>query len=78
MIRGSTAASVSYTHLDVYKRQVQKKDDTIGLATVYRTLKMLEDMDLLNKVYMMGQQNVHPNDPNHEVHYHLILSLIHI
>ena len=21
---------------------------------------------------MMGQQNVHPNDPNHEVHYHLI------
>ena len=36
---------------------VQKKDDTIGLATVYRTLKMLEDMDLLNKVYMMGQQN---------------------
>ena len=51
---------------------VQKKDDTIGLATVYRTLKMLEDMDLLNKVYMMGQQNGHPNDPNHEVHYHLI------
>ena len=38
---------------------VQKKDDTIGLTTVYRTLKMLEDMDLLNKVYMMGQQNVH-------------------
>ena len=51
---------------------VQKKDDTIGLATVYRTLKMLEDMDLLNKVYMMGQKNVHPNDPLHEVHYHLI------
>ena len=21
---------------------------------------------------MMGQQNVNPNDPNHEVHYHLI------
>ncbi len=51
---------------------VQKRDDTIGLATVYRTIKMLEDMDLLNKVYMMGQQNVHPNDPNHGVHYHLI------
>ncbi|MFQ7025992.1 MAG: transcriptional repressor [Acutalibacteraceae bacterium] len=33
---------------DVFLRT--KKDDTIGLATVYRTLKMLEDI-ILNKVY---------------------------
>lgn len=51
---------------------VQQKDETIGLATVYRTLKVLEDMDLLNKIYLIGQQNVHPNDENHGVHYHLI------
>lgn len=54
---------------DVYS-YVQERDKTIGLATVYRTLKMLEDMDLLNKVYMMGMQNTAPED--HGVHYHLI------
>lgn len=54
---------------DVYS-YVQQKDDTIGLATVYRTLKMLEDMDLLNKIYMMGKQDTTPKD--HGVHYHLV------
>ena len=49
---------------------VQKKDDSIGLATVYRTLKMLEDMDLLNKVYLMGEQTELTKD--HGAHYHLI------
>lgn len=56
---------------DVYS-YVQERDKSIGLATVYRTLKMLEDMDLLNKIYMMGMQ-----EDDHEVeskspHYHLI------
>ena len=54
---------------DVYS-YVKDKDDNIGMATVYRTLKMLEDMDLLNKVYMMGKQDVTPY--NHGAHYHLI------
>ena len=48
---------------------VQERDKSIGLATVYRTLKMLEDMDLLNKGYMMGIQHA-PED--HSSHYHLI------
>ncbi len=54
---------------DVYS-YVQERDKTIGLATVYRTLKMLEDMDLLNKVYMMGIQ--HAPEDNGGLHYHLI------
>ena len=54
---------------DIYS-YVQERDKSIGLATVYRTLKILEDMDLLNKVYMMGMQNMSPHD--HGVHYHLI------
>lgn len=49
---------------------VQEKDKNIGLATVYRTIKMLDDMDLLNKVYLMGKQETHPND--HGYHYHLV------
>lgn len=47
-----------------------KKDTNIGLATVYRTIKMLDDMDLLNKVYLMGKQDIHPDD--HGYHYHLV------
>lgn len=54
---------------DVYS-YVKDKDKNIGLATVYRTIKMLEDMDLLNKVYMMGKQDTEPSD--HGAHYHLI------
>ncbi len=54
---------------DVYS-YVKDRDENIGLATVYRTLKMLEDMDLLNKVYMMGKQNTAPS--RHGAHYHLI------
>ncbi len=55
---------------DVYS-YVHERDQSIGLATVYRTLKMLEDMDLLNKIYMMGMQEDH--DMGHgEQHYHLI------
>lgn len=54
---------------DVYS-YAHEKDSNVGLATVYRTIKMLEDMDLLNKVYMMGKQDTKPS--NHGVHYHLI------
>lgn len=54
---------------DVYS-YAKEKDDSIGLATVYRTLKMLEDMDLLNKVYMMGTQD--HNQSHHGAHYHLV------
>lgn len=38
---------------DVYD-YVQKRDSSIGIATVYRTLKLLEDMDLIEKAYMIG------------------------
>ncbi len=54
---------------DIYS-YVAKKDPNIGMATVYRTLKMLEDMDLLNKVYLMGTQDLKPS--THGVHYHLV------
>ena len=50
---------------------VQERDKSIGLATVYRTLKMLEDMDLLNKIYMMGMQEDHEMDEG-KSHYHII------
>lgn len=55
---------------DVYS-YVQERDKSIGLATVYRTLKMLEDMDLLNKIYMMGMQEDHEMEHGQD-HYHLI------
>lgn len=54
---------------DVYS-YVRERDENIGLATVYRTIKMLEDMELLNQVYMMGKQDTAPSD--HGTHYHLI------
>lgn len=56
---------------DVYS-YVQERDKSIGLATVYRTLKMLEDMDLLNKIYMMGIQDEHEKEDNNQHHYHII------
>ncbi|MDD5953450.1 MAG: Fur family transcriptional regulator [Oscillospiraceae bacterium] len=56
---------------DVYS-YVQERDKTIGLATVYRTLKMLEDMDLLNKIYLMGMQEDHEMEHGKKHHYHLI------
>ena len=55
---------------DIYS-YVQERDKSIGLATVYRTLKMLEDMDLLNKIYMMGMQDDHTVGENKH-HYHII------
>lgn len=55
---------------DVYS-YVQERDKSIGLATVYRTLKMLEDMDLLNKIYMMGMQEDHEMEHGKH-HYHVI------
>ena len=55
---------------DIYA-YVHDKDKNIGSATVYRTLKMLEETDLLNKIYMMGGNTTeHINE--HGIHYHLI------
>lgn len=48
---------------------VHERDKDIGLVTVYRTLKMLEDMDLLNQVYSMGMRFHSGHSLNH---YHLI------
>lgn len=59
-----------HVHPKAVYSYVKERDDNIGMATVYRTIKMLEDMDLLNKVYMMGKQDTTPS--KHGTHYHLI------
>ena len=48
---------------------VHERDDTIGIATVYRTLKVLDDMDIMNRVYSIGAQYHEKSAPSH---YHLI------
>ena len=47
-----SSVSVSYTHLDVYKRQVLKDKDTIFVAGLISTKNpILEDHDFLKKRY---------------------------
>lgn len=70
LILEAVAAQVGWhVHPKSVFAYVHEKDSSIGLATVYRTLKLLDDMDLLNKVYSMGARY---HDEQAGSHYHLI------
>lgn len=53
--------------------QVRQSYPGIGLATVYRTLPLLERMNLLSKIYLDdGCIRYELCDPKEQVHHHLI------
>lgn len=50
---------------------VRHYDSGIGLATVYRTLHMLEDMDLIQKIQMFAHaETAFPKE--NDQHYHMV------
>lgn len=70
LIIEAVAAQVGWhVHPKSVYSYVHERDESVGLATIYRTLKVLEDMDILNQIYSMGA-GFH----NEELasHYHLI------
>lgn len=57
---------------DVY-RLVKRKNPDIGLATVYRTLELLADLDVLQKMnFDDGRSRYELNDETVHHHHHLI------
>ncbi|MBS4899375.1 MAG: transcriptional repressor [Clostridiales bacterium] len=58
-----------HVHPKAVYSYAHERDKEIGLATVYRTIKILEDMDLLNQVYAMGTKN---HSAGESAHYHMI------
>ena len=70
LILEAVAAQVGWhVHPKSVFSYVHERDEEIGIATVYRTLKILEDMDLLNQIYTMGSGF---HDEGNLRHYHLI------
>ncbi len=52
---------------------VKKNNPEIGLATVYRTLDLLADIDILQKInFDEGKSRYELNDGNSHHHHHLI------
>lgn len=51
---------------------VQKQDDSIGLTTVYRTLKLLTEAGLAREVRFGDNKTYYEHHYNHEHHDHMI------
>ncbi|MGE3466778.1 MAG: Fur family transcriptional regulator [Pyrinomonadaceae bacterium] len=51
---------------------VQKEDDTVGLTTVYRTLKLLTEAGLAREVRFGDNKTYYEHHHNHEHHDHMI------
>lgn len=51
---------------------VHKKDDTIGLTTVYRTLKLLTEAGLAREVRFGDNKTYYEHHYNHDHHDHMI------
>jgi Fur family ferric uptake transcriptional regulator len=51
---------------------VHKKDPTVGLTTVYRTLKLLTDAGLAREVRFGDNKTYYEHHYNHEHHDHMI------
>ncbi len=51
---------------------VQKKDDSVGLTTVYRTLKLLTDAGLAREVGFGDGKTYYEHHYNHDHHDHMI------
>ena len=51
---------------------VQKKDESVGLTTVYRTLKLLTDAGLAREVGFGDGKTYYEHHYNHEHHDHMI------
>lgn len=56
---------------EIYK-YVKTRDPNIGLATLYRNLRMFEDMNLIDKVHMFAQMDMHTLNNKRKDHYHMI------
>lgn len=59
------------TSEDLY-RLVHKKDPSVGLTTVYRTLKLLTDAGLAREVRFGDNKTYYEHHYNHEHHDHMI------
>ncbi|MFN0138521.1 MAG: Fur family transcriptional regulator [Pyrinomonadaceae bacterium] len=51
---------------------VQKKDPTVGLTTIYRTLKLLTEAGLAREVRFGDNKTYYEHHYNHEHHDHMI------
>ena len=51
---------------------VQRQDDTVGLTTVYRTLKLLTDAGLAREVRFGDNKTYYEHHYNHDHHDHMI------
>lgn len=59
------------TSEDLYSL-VQKQDDTVGLTTVYRTLKLLTEAGLAREVRFGDNKTYYEHHYNHDHHDHMI------
>ena len=59
------------TSEDLYS-VVQKHDDTVGLTTVYRTLKLLTEAGLAREVRFGDNKTYYEHHYNHDHHDHMI------
>ena len=59
------------TSEDLY-RLVQKQDNTVGLTTIYRTLKLLTEASLAREVRFGDNKTYYEHYYNHEHHDHMI------
>lgn len=57
---------------DVYKK-AKKKDPSIGMATVYRALKLMSDYNVIER-HTFGQEHQHFESPTKSHHDHLVCS----
>ena len=54
---------------------IQKKDENIGLATIYRTLDLFEELEVLHKLNFgdgRSRYELNKSEKNHHHHHHLI------
>ena len=68
----------SHVSVEDLFQAIRKKDPQIGLATVYRTLKLLQDFGLVKAHYFGGSQTVFEAEDEPENHHdHLICDQCH-
>lgn len=74
LIRDCLKTSGRHMTVDEIYNTINKKDEKISIATVYRNLKMLEEQGVVKKLYMADDAPLfyEMNDSDEHTHHHLV------
>lgn len=74
LIRDCLKTSGRHMTVDEIYSSINKEDEKISIATIYRNLKMLEEQGVIKKLYMAEDAPLfyEMNDSDEHTHHHLV------